>query len=329
MPIRIAKTMLIALVALALVPLPAFAVGADRGPIVNNAIVNGVHLKGMSEAEARAAIAAVVRVPDLPTQWILAGGKSYPVEPEKLLVVDVNKMVARAYAPTLARAVVIRPRYRVGTAALNNWVDGFAATVNRKPQNAAWAVKKEDLVIVAHVDGRTLRKPALRRGLVHAVVVNLGTRKAQPAVVASFSVTPAAVTAANIGKAIIVDESKRTLRLYNRAKVEKAYRCAVGQPRYPTPKGRFKVINKVKNPAWHNPGSSWALNMPAYIAPGPSNPLGTRALYLDAPGIRIHGTNKLSSIGTAASHGCVRMANRDVENLYPRVPIGTPVFIIK
>jgi lipoprotein-anchoring transpeptidase ErfK/SrfK len=148
-------------------------------------------------------------------------------------------------------------------------------------------------------------------------------------VATTFTSVPAKITAANIGKAIIVDESRRTVRLYSGARVEKGYRCAVGQPRYPTPKGTFKIIAKAMNPAWHNPGSDWARSMPAYIPPGPSNPLGTRALYLNVSGIRIHGTNKISSIGTAASHGCIRMANSDIENLYPRVPVGIPVFIIK
>jgi len=67
--------------------------------------------------------------------------------------------------------------------------------------------------------------------------------------------------------------------------------------------------------------------MPASIPPGPGNPLGTRAMYLNAPGIRIHGTWSSSSIGTAASHGCIRMLIADSEQLYPLVPIGTTVIV--
>jgi lipoprotein-anchoring transpeptidase ErfK/SrfK len=69
--------------------------------------------------------------------------------------------------------------------------------------------------------------------------------------------------------------------------------------------------------------------MPSVIGPGPNNPLGTRALYLNASGIRIHGTPNWRSIGHRASHGCLRMRRRDVENLYPRVPVGTAVWITK
>ena len=68
--------------------------------------------------------------------------------------------------------------------------------------------------------------------------------------------------------------------------------------------------------------------MPASIPPGPSNPLGTRALNINAPGIRIHGTSNLASLGTAASHGCIRMSIADSEYLFERVDVGTPVIII-
>jgi len=63
------------------------------------------------------------------------------------------------------------------------------------------------------------------------------------------------------------------------------------------------------------------------IAPGPGNPLGTRAIYLNAPGIRIHGTYSSSSIGTYASHGCIRMYIADSEELFDLVDTGTRVII--
>jgi L,D-transpeptidase ErfK/SrfK len=67
--------------------------------------------------------------------------------------------------------------------------------------------------------------------------------------------------------------------------------------------------------------------MPASIPPGPGNPLGTRAMSLNASGILIHGTYASYSVGTYASHGCIRMLLSDVEALYPQVPVGTPVLI--
>jgi L,D-transpeptidase ErfK/SrfK len=87
------------------------------------------------------------------------------------------------------------------------------------------------------------------------------------------------------------------------------------------------VIGKTKNPVWRNPHKPWSKDMPEYIPPGPGNPLGPRAIYLSAPLVRIHGTPSISSIGRAASHGCIRMYPWDVIDLYPYVSLGTPVSI--
>jgi len=137
------------------------------------------------------------------------------------------------------------------------------------------------------------------------------------------------VSEKSFGRTIVVDRSQRRLYLYRYAKLERTYRVAIGTPGYPTPLGQFKVTLKRYLPTWSNPGSDWAKDMPASIPPGPSNPLGTRALNLSAPGIRIHGTNKVNSIGTAASHGCVRMLRADIERLYELVPVGTPVYVVQ
>jgi lipoprotein-anchoring transpeptidase ErfK/SrfK len=111
--------------------------------------------------------------------------------------------------------------------------------------------------------------------------------------------------------------------------VEKQYRVATAAPGYTTPVGMWRVIDKKENPTWYNPAlDSWGADLPPVIAPGPSNPLGTRALYLNSPGIRIHGTSNSASIGTYASHGCIRMLISDSEELYPLVPVGTRVIIM-
>jgi lipoprotein-anchoring transpeptidase ErfK/SrfK len=70
------------------------------------------------------------------------------------------------------------------------------------------------------------------------------------------------------------------------------------------------------------------MDMPAFIGPGPGNPLGTRAMNLSASGIRIHGTPDAGSIGGPASHGCIRMLIHDAEELFDAVDVGTPVMIV-
>jgi lipoprotein-anchoring transpeptidase ErfK/SrfK len=156
------------------------------------------------------------------------------------------------------------------------------------------------------------------------------TGAAQPSV--TLAVVPVAprVHESAIPRALLVVLGERKLYSYRvGGTLEKVYRCAIGMSRYPTPRGTFKVIAKKVNPSWTNPGSKWARSMPRYIRPGPNNPLGTRALYLNASGIRIHGTSQVRSIGRAASHGCVRMVRKDIESLYTKIPVGTTVFIVK
>ena len=99
-----------------------------------------------------------------------------------------------------------------------------------------------------------------------------------------------------------------------------------GRAKYPTPAGQFSIVDMQRNPWWRPPTSDWAKGLKP-IPPGPGNPLGTRALYLSAPGIRIHGTPSDSSIGHYASHGCIRMHIPDSEDLFGRVDVGTPVII--
>src|SRR5206468_5666796 len=122
--------------------------------------------------------------------------------------------------------------------------------------------------------------------------------------------------------------SKNMLYLYDGFRVIRSYPVATAKQGFLTPDGAWQVIAKVENPTWHNPDpTGWGAGEPLVIPPGPSNPLGTRALYLNAPGIRIHGTYDTGSIGTYASHGCIRMAIADSEDLYPRVSIGSTVLI--
>lgn len=109
-------------------------------------------------------------------------------------------------------------------------------------------------------------------------------------------------------------------------KLVKKYSIACGSPYYPTPTGIFVVREKVYYPAWYPPNSPWAKGAKP-IPPGPGNPLGTRWIGLNANVVGIHGTPSSWSIGSASSHGCIRMHISDVEELFELVNIGTPVTI--
>ncbi len=128
--------------------------------------------------------------------------------------------------------------------------------------------------------------------------------------------------------AIVIDTSER--RLYYMLKDGKAlrYRVAVGKPHMQWFGNTF-VTSKRKNPSWRPTARMRRMGYPAYVAPGPKNPLGVRAIYLGWSEYRIHGTTSPRSIGRAASSGCIRMLNRDVVDLFERVHIGAPVDVIK
>ena len=127
---------------------------------------------------------------------------------------------------------------------------------------------------------------------------------------------------------ITIDKAHFKLRLFKGLKFRKSYGVAVGQPAYPTPTGRFAIQNKQVNPVWSVPNSPWAGELQGTTVEGGSaaNPLKARWLGI-ANGVGIHGTGEDYSIGSRASHGCIRMHVPDVIDLFTRVPVGTPVLI--
>lgn len=127
---------------------------------------------------------------------------------------------------------------------------------------------------------------------------------------------------------ITIDLSARKLSLYRDGRLEKTYSVAVGMPAYPTPVGSFRIISKIPHPTWTPPNSPWAAGL-SPVPPGPGNPLGTRWMGISSPSVGIHGTYASGSIGTAASHGCIRMRIHEAEELFELVYVGTPVTIVE
>jgi lipoprotein-anchoring transpeptidase ErfK/SrfK len=126
---------------------------------------------------------------------------------------------------------------------------------------------------------------------------------------------------------LIVNRGGFTLSFYKNLKLHKTYRVAIGQVGYDTPAGLYNIQNKAVNPSWHVPNSDWAGSLAGTVVPpGPSNPIKARWMGI-YDGAGIHGTDASGSIGTAASHGCIRMLIPDVVELYDQVPVGAPVYI--
>ena len=120
-----------------------------------------------------------------------------------------------------------------------------------------------------------------------------------------------------VARRIVVSIPDRKLALMEDDRVLKIYPVAVGAAATPSPTGNFTVVVRISHPTWYGPGK--------VVPPGNSNPLGPRWIGLSRKGYGIHGTSNPRSIGRPASHGCIRMRNSDVEELFGRVEVGDHV----
>ena len=118
---------------------------------------------------------------------------------------------------------------------------------------------------------------------------------------------------------LVISVPDRKLAVVEDGRIVKVYPVAVGADATPSPSGNFRVVNRLTNPTYYHAGK--------VIPAGKRNPLGDRWMGLDRKGYGIHGTNQPKSIGTAASHGCIRMAKTDLEDLFARVRVGDAVEI--
>ena len=119
---------------------------------------------------------------------------------------------------------------------------------------------------------------------------------------------------------IVVSIPDRKLALLEGDRTIKIYDVAVGSPDTPSPSGEFQIARRLENPTYYHPG--------VVIGPGKTNPLGPRWIGLNIQGFGIHGTNRPGSIGKNASHGCIRLRNHDIEDLFARVQVGDRVSLI-
>jgi len=308
---------------------------ADR--ILPGVTVGGVDVGGMTRPQAVEAVRAAAAGRLDATIHVVAGDRSWAVTPRELgQDADAGAAVDEAIDATsdvgfLSRVwhrwrrepvdVDVALTYDGGT--VSALVDRIAGEVSVAPVNAA-VTYEDDAVTFHHARrGRALGRNVATRRLLAALeagetTVRLPMRTLRPKVPDS-----------KLGNTIVVDRSVNELSFYEGFRLVRSYPVATAAAGYVTPPGRWTVVNKAENPTWYNPApDTWGADLPMSIPPGPGNPLGTRALYLDAPGIRIHGTYDVNSIGTDASHGCIRMLMSDVEALYPLVPIGTRVFVV-
>jgi lipoprotein-anchoring transpeptidase ErfK/SrfK len=154
-----------------------------------------------------------------------------------------------------------------------------------------------------------------------------GSNRTQPQVLALLSLLlaiPAIAQNSNPVEAtpirrVVVSIPDRKLAVIEGDAVVAKFPVAVGASESPSPTGEFRIVNRVSNPTYYRPGT--------VIPSGKDNPVGTRWVGLSQKGYGIHGTNAPRSVGRAASHGCIRLRNRDMERLFTMVRIGDAVEI--
>jgi lipoprotein-anchoring transpeptidase ErfK/SrfK len=291
--------------------------------IVAGVKVGGTLVGGLTVPEARGLVAQRFARP-----LVLVGG------PGARIVVTPNELGA---TPDIDKAVSLAGRVRrpgfvvpldvtVSRPKVERLVADLAKRFHRDPVDATLKLRNLTPFATKDVPGRRLREVVTTR----AIVLALKTQQRGALPIAFDAIKPA-VTGDTVGKAIVIRRGSNHLYLYRvgpKSKLIRDFQVATGRSQYPTPLGKYEIINKWLNPWWYPPaGSAWAEGAQP-IPPGPGNPLGTRWMGLSAPYVGIHGTPDAASIGYSASHGCIRMLIPQVEWLFTQVDIGTPVFIV-
>ncbi|HEX2087832.1 MAG TPA: L,D-transpeptidase/peptidoglycan binding protein [Solirubrobacteraceae bacterium] len=323
-----------------------FAYDASRDDKIADGVrVGGILLGGLDDEEARrkleSELLAALREPVV----VRARKRSFRLPAERAKVsADVEAMVDEALERSREGGIVERtwrgltggkvvadidPRVTYDERAVKQLVRRVARRTERPPRDAKVEFSAGSLERVEHrygirMDERNLEAKvgnALRQPAAAARVVRPRLRKVE-----------AKVTTAELAKkypiVVTIDRGAFTLRLWKRLKLVKKYPIAVGMVGLETPAGLYSVQNKAINPAWSVPNSAWAGELAGQVIPGgtPQNPLKARWLGI-YDGAGIHGTDATYSIGTNASHGCIRMLIPDVIELYDQVPVGAPVYI--
>ena len=347
----IARILLVLLAALMLALSATFAWAAVTDYKVHGLVPKGVSivghdLSGMTEDQAREAITAAVSTPMLRPVTITGDKKSWVFDPKGTVSIDVDLMVNEAYSTRRSATFVtrlesqlrgapltndIKPEYSVDTTTVGAWVAQTATLINRPPKDSVRTIDdaKYRFKITPEIYGAIVDQAKSVKRIAGALTAETALANADRSVPLHVSSRKPKVLASSFKTGIIVSLDQCKIYLYNGAKLVKTYPCAPGQAGYPTPTGDFKIETKETNASWFNPHAAWSASMPDIIGPGPYNPMGVRKIGINYFGVFFHGIppGEFGSIGSHASHGCMRMFPSDVLDLYGRVDIGNPVFI--
>jgi len=319
----------------------------DRGRetrIAEGIEVGGVAVGGLEERAARAKVRAARAAPLNRTVLVRHGQRRFRLTPRQArIAVDVEATVARALQRSRSGDMFERAWRDVrgerveedldvkvshDRRAVTRLVRRVEKRLERPARDATLDLSEGRVEPTGSSEGRRVRVERLERDVTRTL---LATGERAPVRVRTAVVRPK-VTRADLAERypaiVVVDRASFSLTLYKNLERARDFGIAVGKVGLETPAGLYSVQNKAIDPAWHVPDSDWAGDLAGQIIPGddPSNPIKARWMGI-YDGAGIHGTDAEDSIGTAASHGCIRMRIAEVKELYEDVPVGAPVYI--
>ena len=321
----------------------AVAYDSSRDDLIAEGVtVAGVDVGGMRVGEARALVARELREPLEQPLAVVHRRARFNLSAEDAGVqADVGGMVDEALQQSregniLSRVarditggeedVQVPARVSYSQDAVTKLVRRVARRLNRPARDAT--LDFPSLESVKEQTGLRVKRAALQQRVEQALTVPGVNRRVKAAV----RVTQPKVTRAELADKyptlLVADRANFKLRFYKDLELVREYTVAVGALGFDTPAGMYHIQNKAVDPAWSVPNSDWAGSLAGTVVPGgvPENPLKARWLGI-YDGAGIHGTDQTYSLGTAASHGCIRMAIPDVIELYDQVPVGAPIYI--
>jgi lipoprotein-anchoring transpeptidase ErfK/SrfK len=311
--------------------------------IAKGVTAGGVDLSGMNPNEARETLRQQLAAPLKKPVVVKYAGHRYKLSARRARVrINTNDMVQQALDAShdgniltrTTRAITggsvhkaIKVEVSYSEPAVAHFVKSVGNRVDEDPVDATISIGSGGVQKVDSKNGRRVDEDALQ----HDVAGELVEPTADHRIDAPVEHIPAKVTTAELAKkypnVIIINRGGFQLTLYKNLKVAKTYRIAVGRQGLETPAGQYNIQDKQVNPSWHVPNSAWAGDLAGkVIPPGPADPIKARWMGI-AGGAGIHGTDDVGSLGSAASHGCIRMAIPDVIDLFDQVNVGDPVFI--
>jgi lipoprotein-anchoring transpeptidase ErfK/SrfK len=336
---------LLAVLLLALVggAVAAYAYDSSREDVIaEGVVVAGVDVGGMNADEARRAVARSLDEPLSQPISVARAGQRFNLSAEDAGVhADVGAMVDEALAASRDGNIFTRVTRDLGGGEENvrvtpeitydeEAVAGLVSRVEKRMNRPAKDAEVEfpSFERIPSKRGLKVRAAELEQRIDASLTVTDGDRRIR---IPAKRIKPKVTTAELEEKyptVLVADRNNFQLHLYEGLELTRTYTVAVGAVGFDTPAGLYHIQNKAVNPAWSVPDSDWAGSLAGTVVPGgvPENPLKARWLGI-YDGAGIHGTDVTSSLGTAASHGCIRMSIPEVIELYDKVPVGAPIYI--